>query len=151
MKELWADPEWREALLKKRAAAIAEDKAANPRKHTRYGVPDGMRKADAEKLWDVAREKAKETMSELEKSGVLVDVDAAGQEALEAALGVMRSPMKQETCLAAARLVLDFCKAKPAQKTDLTITKAEEWLAGVMADASKDNDETNGSGADGAP
>jgi hypothetical protein len=151
MKELWADPAWREALLKKRADKLASQGGKHSR--TRFGVPDGMRKEEAERLWDISRKKAKETMSELEESGALVDTDDAAKEALEAALGVMRSPMKQETCLAAARLVLDFCKAKPAQKTDLTITKAEQWLASVIQDnEQKQNDaDTERSGADSAP
>jgi hypothetical protein len=151
MKELWADPAWREALLKKRADKLASQ--GGKYKRTRFGVPDGMRKEEAERLWDISRKKAKETMSELEESGALVDTDDAAKEALEAALGVMRSPMKQETCLAAARLVLDFCKAKPAQKTDLTITKAEQWLASVIQDnEQKQNDaDTERSGADSAP
>lgn len=41
--------------------------------------------------------------------------------------------------LAALRTVLEYTKQKPASKQDLTVNKAEDWLAMVAADASKDD------------
>jgi hypothetical protein len=47
-------------------ARTAADRKLHPEKYSRLGVPDGMRKADAEKLWAVARAKADEFMVALE-------------------------------------------------------------------------------------
>lgn len=38
---------------------------------SRYGVPDGMRKADAMKIWQEARQKAVNTLIEMVEKGIL--------------------------------------------------------------------------------
>lgn len=131
MKALWADPVWAAKMREKRRT---QDRS----KISRIGVPDGMRKHKAEKLWAKARKSASKTMTELRKVGVLDGADPRAEEALETAVSVMRSPLRQEMQLAAARLVLDFLKAKPATKTDLTINKAEQWLASLASDDEQD-------------
>lgn len=73
-------------------------------------------------------------MNKLEAAGVLEDADAQAKEALKAAIAVMRGPVSPKDKLAAARLVLDFTKAKPAQKQDITVSKAEAWLEAVTKD-----------------
>jgi hypothetical protein len=141
LKELWADPEWREEQLRKRALGQAKRKDQGPNKTLpagRFGVPDGMRKPEALAKWAEAKESAKQTMAELEKAGLLDGADEQAKAALEAAVEVMRSPMDQKIKLAAARLVLDFTKSKPASKTDITVNKAEEWLAAVAATGEDD-------------
>lgn len=127
LKELWADPEWRaKATAKNREIATYRKQGA------RCGVPDGMRKEEALEKWAVAKESAKQTMADLKDAGALT-ADEKANEALETAITLMRSPMKQETRLAAARLVLDFTRSKPASKQDISVNKAEEWLAAVAA------------------
>lgn len=144
LRRKWQDPEWRAALLAKRKAIKDEQLRTRPRDQMfRKGVPDGMRKEEAMRLWDISRTKAKETMANLRNAGVLDGSDPRGEEALEKALEVMRSPMNQQTCLAAAKLVLEYTKAKPVAKSELTVNKAEDWLAAVIADAQKDNQEDN--------
>ncbi len=128
LKELWADPEWRATMLAKHKATRGN--------LSRFGIPDGMRRAKAERIWKKARKRAKEDMEDLIKAGVTTSNDEKANEALETALALMRSPMKNETRVAAARLVLDFTKAKPASKSEVTVNKAEEWLAAVTKDAS---------------
>jgi hypothetical protein len=54
LKELWATPEFRAKMQARDKARVAAAKL-NPAKFTRYGVPDGMRRADAEPLWTQAR------------------------------------------------------------------------------------------------
>jgi hypothetical protein len=49
--------------------------------------------------------------------------------------------------LAAARLVLDFTKSKPASKSDVSISKAEDFLASLLQedeqpDAPENSDDT---------
>ena len=87
-------------------------------------------------------------MNKLEKAGVLIDADDMAKEALHEALSIMRMEIAQKDRLAAARLVLDFTKAKPAQKTELTVNKAEEWLAAVTADNVKEADQSDAGDAE---
>lgn len=84
-----------------------------------------------------ARFKATMTMKKLDAAGILDDADAQAREALHKALEVMRMPLPAKDLLAAARLVLDFTKAKPAQKQEITVNTAEEWLQAVVEDAKK--------------
>jgi phosphoribosylpyrophosphate synthetase len=107
---------------------------------TREGVPDGMRKWQAAPLNEAARQSAKETMSKLEKAGVLVDDSEDAKEALQSAITSMRQPGSKQVGLAAAKLVLEYTKAKPASKSDITVNKAEEWLAAIAADNGKQGD-----------
>lgn len=102
---------------------------------TRFGIPDGMRAEDAEKQWARARERAKKDIQNMKDTGVIDLNDARAEEALETTLTVMRSPMNQQTQLAAARQVLEWTKAKPAAKTEMTVNAAEAWLSQIADEA----------------
>lgn len=131
LKELWADPVWRADLLERRKATVS--RGGRPRARI------GMNKEQVQRFWRLAKFQAQLTMNKLEQAGVLDDADTQAKEALKHALTVMRShatPIKDS--LTAASLVLTYTKAKPAQKTELTVTKAEEWLEAVTADAKAD-------------
>ena len=128
MKKVWRDN--REVML----AAAAKRRG----KGGRAGVPDGMRKPEAMAKWAEARSSAKETVQTMVEKQIISD-DEKANEALETAITVMRGPSThQKEKLSAARLVLDFTRAKPAQKSEVSITKAEDWLALVTADAVKE-------------
>jgi hypothetical protein len=127
MKARWQDPVYRAAMVEKR-----RQEALLP-KRTRQGVPDGMRLKEATKLNEAAAESAKETMTELRKAGAIDGSDPRAEEALEQAVKIMRAPGDKKVQLAGARLVLEFTKSKPASKSDITVNKAEEWLAEVAA------------------
>lgn len=99
-----------------------------------FGRPDGIPQKKAEALWAEARRRALIDVENIKKSGV--DLDVAAEEALTNTLEVMRSPMNQEMRLRAARQVLEWTKAKPAAKTEMTVNAAEAWLASIA-------DETN--------
>lgn len=60
--------------------------------------------------------------------------DAAAIEALTKAVHIMRSDSPQVQQLAAAKLILEFTKAKPSSKSDVTVHTAEDFLAQVMKD-----------------
>lgn len=137
-KLLWADPVYREKMMEKRKAQGLKNVGGLGR----TGVPDGMRKAQAYPLLEAAKESAKETMSELKQVGVLDGVDPRSEEALESAIAVMRQPGDKKVQLAAARLVLDFTKSKPASKSEISVTKAEDWLAAVTEKDGSDDGET---------
>jgi hypothetical protein len=138
-KKLWADPEFRAMMMEKRRIQGEKNRGFAGR----FGVPDGMRKKQAEQLNQVAAESAKETMADLKKAGVLNGEDPRSEEALEAAIKVMRKPGDKKVQLAAARLVLDFTKSKPATKTEMTVNKAEEWLKAITEDGAHDDGETS--------
>ena len=131
MRKQWEDPEYR--------ARMSATRKGYDRRRT--DIPDGMHRHEAAPLNEAAIKSAKETMSELKKTGALGDLDAKAEEALQSAIEVMRKPGSKQIQLAAARLVLDFTKAKPASKSDITINKAEEWLAMVTAKNDDDKGE----------
>lgn len=128
MKLKWQDPVYR--AERSEASRLAQEKRRGE-PGGRLGVPDGMRKAQADELNNEARESAKQTMADLEKAGVLADDTDAAKEALEATLTIMRSPGDKKVRLQAAGQVLAYTKSKPASKSELTVNKAEEWLAAV--------------------
>jgi hypothetical protein len=99
----------------------------------RGGVPDGMRREEAEAIWAEARRRARIDMDNIKK--VDPDIDERAEEAMLSTLEVMRSPMNQQIKLAAARQVLEWTKAKPAAKQEVTVNAAEAWLAKIAEDA----------------
>lgn len=104
-----------------------------PHEATRFGIPHGMRRPEAENEWRFARMYAKEVtriMVEEQK----IPEDPKVEAAFSAAVEVLQSPMNQGIKLQAARLILDFLKAKPVAKSEVTVKNAEDWLAEVTAD-----------------
>jgi hypothetical protein len=135
----WADPVWRAMMMEKRRLAGLR-KLGNT---DRYGIPDGMRKAEADALNQAAKESAEQTMSDLKKTGVLDGVDPRSEEALETSIGIMRKPGDKKVQLAAARLVLEYTKSKPASKVEATVNAAEAWLAAITSKDDNDKGETS--------
>jgi hypothetical protein len=102
---------------------------------SRFGVPDGMRKQEAEKEWAEARRKAEIHMANMKQAGLLPE-DEIVQKATQATLEILEGPMNQDMKLKAARQLLDFFKAKPVSKSEVTVNAAEAWLAS-LADEDK--------------
>ena len=96
------------------------------------GVPDGYRKADIEPIREQAKKEA-EKVVQIMSDKFDID-DGYAKEALQTAVEVMRTPGETRERLSAARLVLDWTKAKPAAKSEVTIGKAEEFLASLLED-----------------
>ena len=128
-KALWADPEYRAMMMRRRKGQGKRLRGFS----SRTGIPDGMRKAEAELMWKEVKESANETMKELEKAGVLENDDDAAKEALQYHIEVMRAKGNKEARLRAARTVLEFTKAKPASRVHATVDSAEAWLKAVAA------------------
>lgn len=89
-----------------------------------------------------ARAEAKEIVMEMKKQGMIDGEDARGDEALEFAIEVvrahdpanrMKSAHTLKDRLVAARLVLDFVKSKPVQKTSTKIEAAEDFLGAMLS------------------
>ena len=92
------------------------------------GRANFMTAEQSDRQWIIARKKARKDMEVIKQKIVLTD---AAEEALEATLVTMRSPMSQQVKLAAAKLVLDFTMAKPVSKSEVSVNAAEAWLASI--------------------
>jgi len=141
-KKLWADPTYRAMMMEKRKAAGERRRGTGI--GSRTGIPDGMRKPEADRLNAEAKESAANTMSELREAGVLNGEDPRAEEALEFSIQLMRAPGSKDFRLKAAKQVLEYTKTKPATKINATVDTAEAWLKAVTAQ----NDQLSKSGAD---
>ncbi len=72
-----------------------------------------------------------ETVLEIMKKDYGVE-DELAQEALRTAVIIMREPGQAREKLLAARMVLDFTKSKPVTKSEVSVGKAEEFLATLL-------------------
>jgi len=99
--------------------------------YSRLGVPDGMRKPEATKAWDVARTKADDFMRALEAQGTIAAVvvpdsdEAKAKACLREAAVMALGPTNNRTKVMAINTVLTYTKGKPLQK----ITAATDWLS----------------------
>jgi len=119
IKRCWADP----AFRAKRAEGQKQhfvDRAANPDKYSRVGIPNGMRRAEAMAKWARADALADEAMRQMQEQGVLpttpdgaITDEALANAAIREALKMALGPSILSDKLAAARLVLTYTKAKP--------------------------------------
>ena len=67
-----------------------------------------------------------------EEMDIVLDEDDAARKALEFAVEVVEADADgTKDKLAAARLILDFTKKKPAADSNVTINTAEEFLAAL--------------------
>lgn len=70
-----------------------------------------------------------------EKKGMVIPKSDFAREAIEAAVETMRmEAISPKDKLTAARLVLDFTLAKPASQAEVTVKKAEDFLADIAAE-----------------
>ena len=129
--ELMKTPEGR--ALRKQWSTKPRKNAGRPK-----GVPDGHRKTTIEPLRDKAKLEAKKVVEIMSDKYDIEDEHA--KEALKTAVEVMRVDGATRERLQAARLVLDFTKSKPANKSEVTIGKAEDFLASLLADDEKEAD-----------
>lgn len=142
LRQKWQDPVWRAAIMEKRKAAGLKRKQ---KRNFRQGVPDGMRKAEAEALWAQAAVVADRFIKIMEDTGELPEVVVPGSEeemaksALREACAYAFSPMTDaKTKQSYLSLILNFTKAKPETKSKITLDKSEEWLAAVAEDMKSD-------------
>ena len=96
------------------------------------GVPDGYRKAQIEPIREQVKVEAKKVVEVMAKEYNIEDEYAKA--ALETAVEVMRCPGDNRERVAAARLVLDFTKQKPASKSEVALSQAEDFLSSLIED-----------------
>lgn len=94
------------------------------------GVPDGYRKETIAPIRAQAQKDA-QRITEIMSDKFNIE-DEYQKEALKTAVEVMRLVGETRERLAAARLVLDFTKSKPASKSDVAIHRAEDFLASLL-------------------
>ena len=114
--------------------ALRHKWSTQPRKNAGRpkGVPDGYRREQIEPIRAKVKEEAKKVVEIMSKEYGIEDEYAKA--ALETAVEVMRMVGDNRERVAAARLVLDFTKQKPAAKNELSISKAEDFLASLVED-----------------
>lgn len=103
-------------------------------KSTRLGVPDGCRREEITALRAKAETEAKAIVGKMIEQGI-IDDDVIANEALTFAIGIVRTDRENaQTRLQAARMVLDFCKKKPAEKKEVVLSQAEQFLNAILED-----------------
>jgi len=133
---LMETPEGRE--LRRQWSLKPRKNAGRPR-----GVPDGMRKEQADALRAKVKKEAEKVVEIMaEKYGV---EDDYAKEALKTAVEVMRMVGETRERLSAARLVLDFTKQKPVAKSEVAVAKAEDFLASLLTDDDNGSEAKTGS------
>ncbi len=126
--------------------ALRKEWSNKPRKNAGRpkGVPDGHTAETIKPIREKAKKDAKKVVKIMsEKFNI---EDQYQKEALETAVEVMRLDGQARERLAAARLVLDFTKSKPASKSDVSIHKAEDFLASLLNE-DEQNDEQAAEGS----
>ncbi|MAJ57220.1 MAG: hypothetical protein CMI74_04035 [Candidatus Pelagibacter sp.] len=131
--KLQQTPEGREQLAK---WAKLPKKAGRPK-----GVPDGFTRETIAPIKAEAQIYAKKVVEIMSDKYIIED--QYQKEALTTAVELMRMEGQARERLAAARLVLDFTKSKPATKSDVSISKAEDFLASLLEEEKKDGKETS--------
>jgi len=114
--------------------ALRREWSTKPRKNPGRprGVPDGYRKEQIEPIRKRVKAESKRIVKIMAEQYNIEDEYAKA--ALETAVEVMRMVGDNRERVAAARLVLDFTKQKPASKNEVAISKAEDFLASLVED-----------------
>jgi len=112
--------------------ALRREWSRKPRKNAGRprGVPDGYSKKEIEPIRAKVKTEAKKVVEIMAKEYDIEDKYAKA--ALETAVEVMRMVGDNRERVAAARLVLDFTKQKPASKSEVALSKAEDFLSSLI-------------------
>ena len=114
--------------------ALRRHWSTKPRKNAGRprGVPDGYSKETIVPIRAKVKAEAKKAVEIMAKEFDIEDEYA--KVALETAVEVMRTVGDNRERVAAARLVLDFTRQKPASKSEVALSKAEDFLSGLLED-----------------
>lgn len=112
--------------------------------NSKAGIGHGMTKAKSLELWEVARERARQDMQIIK--AVFPTTDEIAEEATMHLLTALRGPADDNLKMTAAVKLLEFYKAKPSSKSNVTVTNTfENWVSSleddvqVLEDRSKDD------------
>ncbi|MET3712626.1 hypothetical protein ABIC65_003344 [Sphingomonas trueperi] len=122
-------PEQRKAYS---AKPVAARKGNHPNTNI-PGKPRGLTCAQWATVQAEAKRDAKRIIAKMKDAGQLPD-DPRAVEALEKAVTTLRASQSTKDVAALGRLILDFTKAKPAQKVDHIVRTAEDILDEMAAE-----------------
>lgn len=106
----------------------------------RPGSKDGYTAKELDKQRAKAKAEAKLIVEYMETK-FNIPKDEYAKEALTTAVEIMRiDAINAKDKLAAARTVLEWTMAKPAAQSEVTVKKAEDFLADIAADMEKDKE-----------
>lgn len=106
------------------------------------GAWDGNSRTERNKIKAKAKAEAKVIVELMEKKGFEVPKHEFAREAIETAVEIMRiNEMNPKDKLAAARTVLEWTMAKPVAQSEVSIKRAEDFLAMVADKESQAKDE----------
>lgn len=97
------------------------------------GKPKHLTNAEWAEVKQQAANEAHRIFKKMKDAGQLPD-DPMAQEALQKTLTALREASTVKDTVAAARLILDFTKTKPVQKTEVTVRSAEDILDEMAED-----------------
>lgn len=139
MKAKWQDPKYL-AKMAERDSRREELRKADPERFTRTGIPNGMRKEEAQRLWAVAEAQADKSIQTLKAAGVLPETvaqssvpvpdteagmaEAALREAFKLALG----PTGTRSKLSALATIMKYTRLPPMSVLQLATGTAEGVL-----------------------
>ena len=121
--------------------ALRRQWSTKPRKNAGRpkGVPDGYTREQIEPIRKEIQIQSKRIVEIMADQYNIEDEYA--KVALETAVEVMKMVGDNRERVAAARLVLDFTKQKPASKNEVAISKAEDFLASLVEPEEDDGQE----------
>lgn len=121
--------------------ALRRQWSTKPRKNggRPKGVPDGYTREQIEPIRKEIQIESKRIVEIMAEQYNIEDEYA--KVALETAVEVMKMVGDNRERVAAARLVLDFTKQKPASKNEVAISKAEDFLASLVEPEEDDGQE----------
>jgi hypothetical protein len=114
------------------AKLVAARKGNHPNTNT-PGKPRGLTDSQWAAVQAEAARDAKRIIAKMKAAGQLPD-DPRAVEAREKAVKTLRESTSAKDVAALGRLVLDFTKAKPAQKIEATVRTAEDFLDEMAED-----------------
>lgn len=125
---------WAHKTPEERSAYSARLRAARtmPTRQT-PGKPRALTNTQWAEVSATARLDAKRIIKKLKDAGTFPE-DEKAAEALEKAVVTLRASQSPKDVAALARLILDFTKAKPAQKSEVTIRTHEDFLDEIAGD-----------------
>jgi hypothetical protein len=154
MKAKWQDPGYR-AKMAERDSKREELRKADPERFTRTGIPNGMRKDEALRLWAVAEAQADKSIQTLKAAGLLPETvanasqsattstvvigaqssvtvpdtgDGMAEAALREVFKIALGPTGTRAKLAALAIILKFTSLKPMEVIQLATGTAESVL-----------------------
>jgi hypothetical protein len=142
MKRNWQEQPEKMAAGREKAL---EAKRANPIETSRVGIPNGMKREEAEKAWEEAGKRANIAIRGFERMGILTEQPIADGEIPDDDDGIAKLAMREMCKIAfgpstdvqmklnAYNTILTFTRAKPAKRIEgTTNVSAEDWLTEAL-------------------